>query len=60
VQSLPRPATPHPQLRKINCTLQIAITAKFAWWAAMCYAGVVPKGLLKLRLRRKACHALRG
>jgi len=32
-------ATPHPQLRKINCTLQNALVEKAAWWAAMCYAG---------------------
>ena len=30
---------------------------EFARWAAMCYAGLVPESLLKLRLRCKACHA---
>jgi len=27
--------TPHPQHRKINCTLQNALAEKAAWWAAM-------------------------
>jgi len=31
------------QLRKINCTLQIAVAQKFARWAAMCHAGFAPK-----------------
>ena len=30
------------QLRKINCTFAIALAKKFAWWAAMCYKGLVP------------------
>jgi len=30
-------------LRKINCTLQNALVAKAAWWAAGCYAGLVAK-----------------
>jgi len=33
--SAPRSATPHPQFRKINCTLQNALAEKAAWWAAM-------------------------
>jgi hypothetical protein len=33
-------ATPLPQLRKINRTLQNALVEKAAWWAAMCYAGL--------------------
>jgi len=41
---------PHPQLRKINCTLQNALVEKIAWWAAM-------RPLLKVRLRCKASHA---
>jgi len=46
----PRPATPHPQHRKINCTLQNALVEKAAWCVAM-------RPLLKLRLRCKASHA---
>jgi len=34
------PPTPHPQRRKIK---QIAVAQKFAWWAAMCHAGLVSK-----------------
>ena len=49
------PPTPHPQLRKINCTFAIALAEKFARWAVMCYAGFAPKSLLKVRC--KACHA---
>jgi len=53
VQSLPAPPT-LPQLRKTNCTPQIAppekSAQKFAWWAAMCYAGLVAKSQLKVRL----------
>jgi len=41
--------TPLPQHRKIK---QIAPAQKFAWWAAM-------RPLLKVRHRRKPCHALR-
>jgi len=45
VQSLPRLqlrfATPQNQA---NCNAQ-----KFAWWAAMWHAGLVPKSLLKVR-----------
>jgi len=37
------PPTPLPQRRKINCSFAIAPAQKFAWWAAMCYAGVVSK-----------------
>jgi len=55
--SAPRSATPHPQLRKINCTLQNALAEKAAWWAAEWYAGLAPESLLKVRLRRKAGHA---
>jgi len=44
-------------LRKINCTLQNAVAEKAAWWAARCYAGLVAKSLLKVRLRCKAGHA---
>jgi hypothetical protein len=51
------PPTPHPQHRKIK---QIAVAEKFAWCVARCYAGLAPKSLLKVRLRCKACHALRG
>jgi hypothetical protein len=29
-----RPTTSHPQLRKINCSLQNARAEKAAWWAA--------------------------
>ena len=43
------PAPPFaPQRRKINRILQNAV-AKFAWWAAMCYVGLVAKSLLKVR-----------
>jgi len=35
----PRLTTPHPQHRKINCTLQNAVVEKAAWWAAMCHVG---------------------
>jgi len=35
--SAPRPSTPHPQLRKITCSLQIALVEKAAWWAARCH-----------------------
>jgi len=45
------------QLRKINCTLQIAPAEKAAWCVAMCYAGLAPESLLKVMLRCKACHA---
>ena len=37
--------------RKINCSLQIAVAAKGAWWAVMCY--------VKLRLRCKVAPQLR-
>ena len=55
--SAPRPQLRLPQLRKINCALQNALVEKGAWWAAMCYAGLPPKSLLKVRLRCKAGHA---
>jgi len=51
------PPTPHPQHRKINCTLQNALVEKAAWWAAMRYKGLASKSLLKVRPRCKACHA---
>ena len=40
-----------PQHRKINCTLQMHLQKK--WWAAMCYAGLAPKSLLKVMRRCK-------
>ena len=59
------PAAPLPlrnsafrSLHKINCSLHLQnAVAKFAWWAARCYAGLVTKSPLKIRLRCKACHA---
>ncbi|MGB7531902.1 MAG: hypothetical protein WA977_02840 [Halobacteriota archaeon] len=40
-----KPATPceDRQFRKINCTLQNAVAAKAAWWAARWHAGLAPK-----------------
>jgi len=43
---IPTP-TPHPQRRKINCTLQNARVEKAAWWVAMCHTG--------LHLKYKSC-----
>jgi len=37
------PPTPHPQLRKINCTFATARAEKAAWWAAMWHVGLAAK-----------------
>jgi len=59
MQSQPRPATPHPQLRKIK---QIAIAQKFVRWAAGWYGGLVPESQLKVKVyvQSQPRLALRG
>ncbi len=44
----------HKAAPQNHCTLQNALAEKAAekaaWWAAMCYAGLVPKSLLKVKV----------
>ncbi len=44
-------AAPQNQLQFAECSCR-----KRCMWVAMCYAGLVAKSLLKVRLRCKACH----